>query len=305
MSASPKPAAQGALFAARRQQRPRINPMMACDTAFRVFARRFLEDLIANHAATCQGDPIALHQMRVALTALRTAISFFSPMVVDSRQIWVKRELKWLNTQLGAVRDLDVAVERFNNQITATASKAALSILETEARAGHRRLARTLLSSRFRRLVEGTSGWAENGPWSTAKAKQTTRQRASPIAAYSAHKLAGWLQILLRKSRQLTEMGTEKRHRLRLTNKKLCYSIEFLEDLFPDKNSRQRVALNHMRKAQNSLAQLNDEARGQSLAAALSMQQPLPSLGPKREKRLVRTAAAAYRKLGALKPAFT
>jgi CHAD domain-containing protein len=305
MSASPKSAAQGALFAARRQQRPRINPMMACDTAFRVVAHRCLEDLIANHAATCQGDPIALHQMRVALTALRTAISFFSPMVVDSRQIWVKRELKWLNTQLGAVRDLDVAVERFNNQITATASKAALSILETEARAGHRRLARTLLSSRFRRLVEGTSGWAENGPWSTAKAKQTTRQRASPIAAYSAHKLAGWLQILLRKSRKLTEMGTEKRHRLRLTNKKLCYSIEFLEDLFPDKNSRQRVALKHLRKAQKSLGQLNDDARGQSLAAALSMQQSLPSLGPKREKRLVRTAAAAYRKLAALKPAFT
>jgi CHAD domain-containing protein len=305
MSASPKSAAQGALFAAQTQQRPRINPTMACDTAFRVVAHRCLEDLTANHAATCQDDPIALHQMRIALTALRTAISFFSPMVVDSRQIWVKRELKWLNTRLGAVRDLDVAVERLNNRVTATASNAVLSKLETEARAGHRHLARTLLSTRFRRLVEGTSGWAENGPWSTAKARQAARQRASPIAAYSAHKLAGWLQNLLKKSRKLADMGTEKRHRLRLTNKKLCYSIEFLEELFPDKNSRQRVALKHLRKAQKSLGQLNDDARGQSLATALSVQPSLSSLGPKREKRLVRTAAAAYRKLAALKPAFT
>jgi len=305
MLASPKSAAQGALFAARRQQRPRINPMMACDTVFRVVARRCLVDLIANHAATCQGDPIALHQMRVALTALRTAVSFFSPMVDDSRQIWVRRELKWLNNQLGAVRDLDVAVERFNKQITATASKAALSKLEMEARAGHRHLARILLSVRFRRLVEGTSGWAENGPWSTAKAKQAARQRAFPIAAYSTHQLAGWLQILLRKSRKLADMGTEKRHRLRLTNKKLCYSIEFLKDLFPDKNSTQRVALKHLRKAQKSLGQLNDDARGQSLVIALSVQPPLKPPGPKREKRLVRTAATAYRKLAALKPAFT
>jgi CHAD domain-containing protein len=305
MSASPKSAAQGALFAARRQQRPRINPMMACDTAFRVVARRCLVDLIANHAATCRGDPIALHQMRIALTGLRTAVSFFSPMVVDSRQIWVKHELKWLNTQLGAVRDLDVMVERFNNQMTATASKAALSKLEMEARARHRRLARLLLSARFRRLVEGTSGWAENGPWSTAKAKQAARRRAFPIAAYSAHRLAGWLQILLRKSRKLADMGTEKRHRLRLTNKKLCYSIEFLEDLFPDKNSTQRIALKHLRKAQKSLGQLNDDATGQSLLTALSVQPSLKPPGSKREKHLVRTAAAAYRKLAALKPAFT
>jgi CHAD domain-containing protein len=304
MSASPKSAAQGALLAAQRQQRPRINSTMACDTAFRVVARRCLEDLTANHAATCRGDPIALHQMRIALTALRTAISFFSPMVIDSRQIWVKRELKWLNTQLGTVRDLDVAIERLNDQIAATASDAVLPTLETEARAGHRRLARSLLSTRFRRLVEGTSGWAENGPWSTAKTRRAARQRASPIAAYSAHKLTGWLQNLLRKSRKLGDMGAEKRHRLRLTNKKLCYSIEFLEDLFPDKNSKQRIALKHLRKAQKSLGQLNDDATAQSLAAALSARPFLPSLGPKSEKRLVRTTAAAYRKLTALKPAF-
>jgi CHAD domain-containing protein len=305
MSASPKSAAQGALFAARRQQRPRITPMMACDTAFRVVARRCLVDLVANQAATCQGDPIALHQMRVALTGLRTAVSFFSPMVVDSRQIWVKRELKWLNTRLGAVRDLDVAVERFNNQMTATASKAALSKLEMEARARHRHLARLLRSVRFRRLVEGTSGWAQNGSWSKAKARRAARQRAFPIAAYSARQLAGWLQILLRKSRKLADMGTEKRHRLRLTNKKLCYSIEFLEDLFPDKNSTQRVALKHLRKAQKCLGQLNDDATGQSLAIALGMQPSLKPPVPKHEKRLVRTAATAYRKLAALKPVFT
>src|SRR5271168_5082081 len=120
MSASPKSGAKAASSAVRTQQRPRLNAMMACDTAFRIVARRCLDDLTANHAATCQGDPIALHQMRIALTALRTAISFFSPMVVDSGHVWVKRELKWLNSHLGAVRDLDVAIEPLNDQTTAT-----------------------------------------------------------------------------------------------------------------------------------------------------------------------------------------
>jgi CHAD domain-containing protein len=304
MLASPKSTAGAVLGAARTQRRPRLNPKMACDTTFRIVARRCLKDLTENHAATCQGDPKALHQMRTALTALRTAISFFSPMVADSRHVGVKRELKWLNTHLGAVRDLDVTIERLNELTTAITSDALLSALETEARDSHRSLARTLLSARYRRLIEGTSGWAENGPWSMAKAKQAAQQRASPIAAYSARKLANWLQKLLRKRRKLAHMGIEKRHRLRLMNKKLCYSIEFLEDLFPDKNSKQRFTLEHLRKAQKSLGQLNDAARGQSLATAIGVPTPSQFLRPKRQRRLLQTAVAAYRKLATLKPRF-
>ena len=59
-----------------------------------------------------KGDLTALHQMRVALTHLRTAILFFSPMVEDAIRDEIRDELKWLNGELGAVRDLDVAVER-------------------------------------------------------------------------------------------------------------------------------------------------------------------------------------------------
>src|SRR5664280_2251333 len=96
----------------RRHPIPRLNPAMACDTAFRVVARRCLGDLTASHQATCKGDRTALHQMRIALTRLRTAILFFSPMVADSQRTQIRDELKWLNAHLGAARDLDVAVER-------------------------------------------------------------------------------------------------------------------------------------------------------------------------------------------------
>src|ERR1700748_2377129 len=90
----------------------RLNPMMACDTAFRVVARRCLTASAANHAATCRGDPEALHQMRVSLARLRSGISFFSPMVADTQRKQIRGELKWLHAQLGAVRDLDAAIGR-------------------------------------------------------------------------------------------------------------------------------------------------------------------------------------------------
>src|SRR6202140_4089148 len=117
MSPSPNPPSRTASpdEPAQRQRRYptlRLNPAMACDTAFRVLARRHLGDLAGNHEATCSGDPTALHQMRIALTRLRTAIMFFAPMIDDPMRMQIKDELKWLNGQLGTVRDLDVAMER-------------------------------------------------------------------------------------------------------------------------------------------------------------------------------------------------
>src|SRR5665213_415193 len=109
MSPLPRAGSKGASRIGRiPRSQPRLNPVMACDTAFRVVARRCLADLTANHAATCIGDAEALHQMRVALARLGAAISFFSPMVADFQRARVRRELKWLHASLGAVRDLDV-----------------------------------------------------------------------------------------------------------------------------------------------------------------------------------------------------
>jgi inorganic triphosphatase YgiF len=83
--------------AARRNALPgRLSPGMACDTAFRIIARRHLAAILAQHDGTCRGDPDALHQIRIALTHLRTAIRFFSPMVDDALRPTIWAELKWL-----------------------------------------------------------------------------------------------------------------------------------------------------------------------------------------------------------------
>src|SRR6202165_999787 len=296
MSPSPNPASKTASRTVPAQRpRPyptsRLNPTMACDTAFRVVSRRCLENLTANHEATCGGDPGALHQMRIALTRLRTAIMFFSPMVDDPERMRITDELKWLNAQLGTVRDLDVAIERL--KAVSKQRPQAMSYYRhcNEKRAdSHRHLARALRSARYRRLIEGMFDWVETGPWSIREGKQAARKRATPIVAYSVRTLTQWEEKILKKRRKLLKMGTKKRHRLRLMNKKLCYSIEAFEDLFPDKNfSKQQASLKYLRKAQKSLGQLNDDANGHSMATALQgngVHAPLEFLSAKREKRL-------------------
>src|SRR5713226_3747819 len=186
MSPSPQPGSKTAsrtewIQPQRRYPNPRLNPTMACDNAFRVVARRHLGDLTANHEATCRGDPGALQQMRIALTRLRTAIWFFSPMVDDPQRTRIRDELKWLNAHLGVVRDLDVAIERL--KAVSKQQPQAISYYQhcNEKRAdSQRHLARALRSARYRRLIENISGWVENGPWSIKMGKQAAKERATP-----------------------------------------------------------------------------------------------------------------------------
>src|ERR1700744_1523436 len=293
-----------------RQQRPmpkpRLNGAMACDTAFRIVARRHLDALIAHREATVGGDPTALHPIRIALTHLRTAILFFSPMVEDVMRDEVRDELKWLNGELGAVRDLDVAVDRIK-----VLNKKRPQILPAvgawnEKRSeGHRTLARMLHSVRYHWLIDQTSGWIENGPWSTKRDKPSEAERARPIGDYTTDKLLEWEKTLIKRSRKLRKMGIKKRHRLRLLNKKLTYSIDSFEDLFGDKKfAKQKAALKQLRKAQRSLGQLNDGARGEALAEELKdrgVHTEVRFLKKKREKRLLKKAAKAYRRLDKVK----
>ncbi|MBR0730594.1 CHAD domain-containing protein [Bradyrhizobium japonicum] len=294
--------------AARRNVLPgRLSPGMACDTAFRIIARRHLDAVLAQHNGTCHGDPEALHQIRIALTHLRTAIRFFSPMVDDSLRPNVWAELKWLNSQLGMVRDLDVAIERVIAESGGELDVIAELQHWDEKRAeSHRLLARALQSARYRRIVEQTSAWIESGPWSTRRSKEAIRLRRCPLADHATAQLTEWETTLLRKARKLRKLDVEKRHKLRLLNKRLTYSIESLEDLFADQSlTKQKSILKQLRKAQRSLGQLNDDARGQTLAASLNEVVPeagIRFLNRKRQKKLLRTASNAYRKLDKAKP---
>ena len=302
-----KPATRARAAAARPffSAGSRLDPAMPCDTAFRIVARRHPLRLAENHAATCDGDEDALHQMRVALTHLRTCIRFFSPMVEGPDHAHIKDELKWLNRQLGVVRDLDVAIGRIEatSQVRDLPRFAAWTDKRTQS---HQALARILQSARYRRLIQSTSKWIESGSWSRRTDEASEQARAAPILVYALHKLSRWEKRLLKRSRKLSRLDVEKRHRLRLLNKRLNYAIGSCRDLFADKRfAKQETALKHLRRAQRYLGQLNDDARAQALARELrgdDATMPLPSPNPERERLLLEKTATAYAKLAKLKP---
>jgi CHAD domain-containing protein len=276
---------------------------MTCETAFRIAATHYLNQLTVQQKDTSAGDPVALHAMRVAMTRLRTTIVLFSPMVEGDEQIRLAAELKWLNAHLGIVRDLDVALERLAKIKQAGAIERSW---KRERVSCQRHLSRALGSPRYRRLIQDLSGWIEKGGWSRKRSEKAVERRVQPAGEYCADKLTEWRQKLLKKSRKLKELGVRKRHRVRLANKRLSYAIEAAEKLAPaDEAPARDAALKLLRKAQKSLGQLNDDERRRTLAAALGEDTADGNdllLGAKQKKRLLRRAVNAYDELAELEP---
>ena len=85
-----------------------LDASMASSHAFRAIVRNCLRQIIDNEPGVCAGDAEALHQMRIGLRRLRTAIASFAPVSAGSEQDRIKAELKWATKALGPARDLDV-----------------------------------------------------------------------------------------------------------------------------------------------------------------------------------------------------
>lgn len=286
------PAKPRAKAARTARQRPRLAPTMTSAEAFRAGTRGCLDDIAACHDATCRGDADALHQTRIALTRLRSLVSFFPVMARQPRWIRLRSELRWLNGYLGPARDMDVA-------IAASAAKRAHAKASDKAADkawadSHRRLERALRSQRYRRLIADLSRWIGQGR--AAK----TAGGGEPVADHAARKLARWHKRLLKRSDHITALDADALHKLRLRTKRFRYAVEFCEGLCTGKRrARQQAMLKHLRRAQAALGHLNDM---ENRRASSAPQEAADIHESKRARRLMEDAEAAYRKIAEIKP---
>ena len=195
--------------------------------------RRHLLALVAREPGTRLGeDPEELHDMRVATRRLRAAIALFSP-ALPVRAASFRQELGWLGQVLGAVRDLDVQLERLGEWEAAAppSEAAALESLRAglrESRAAARvELLDALDSRRFDRLVDGMRAMLVRGP-----SRRLPAARAPILAAGPAV-----LRPAYRKVRRAGDaIGADSPpaayHALRIRAKRLRYALEFLEPVY-------------------------------------------------------------------------
>jgi CHAD domain-containing protein len=118
-------------------------------------------------------DPEDIHQLRVATrrlrAVLRSARRFFPGETADV----VRRELAWLSGLLGAVRDLDVLIERVRDERpeldlpAQTEAAHVVDLLVADREAARGRLLNTMRTKRYLRLLARVEELAEGPPTAT------------------------------------------------------------------------------------------------------------------------------------------
>ena len=199
-----------------------------CATAFQTMMLGCVAAIKAHHSSACAGDTEAVHQIRVAITRLRAAVAFFTPIVVDAEWRRLKEEIAWLNGPLGAARDSDVVVEYARRKrYGAWVQRRIGEQLDQRQKRDHRRLVRCLRSIRTQRLIAALADWIRQGPW---LARYKRRKHAEALQPYCARELNRWRERLVRKGRHLKTLGASRRHRLRIKAKRFRYMLEALTE---------------------------------------------------------------------------
>jgi CHAD domain-containing protein len=249
---------------------------MSARQAFQAIAASALRQWVGNAAVLrAARRPEALHQMRVALRRLRTALKLFEPVVADAAYAKRVAELEWLTGELDQGRDLDVlidetfrpAADRFHGQPGLAALGERLLRARTRA---YDRLLATLDGPRYLTLVLDTAAWIDAGAWSQPDDPLHAPLADAPVADLAARALDRLRHQIKRRGEGLTRLDPKSRHRLRIRAKRLRYAIEFFGGLYARREDERAAFLDTLRALQDSLGALNDltVAREKGLALA-------------------------------------
>ena len=234
--------------------------------AFRKIAFACLSHLQGNEEGVLTvDDPEFVHQMRVALRRLRSALRVFAPALPAGFAERLAGPLRDLAGALGAARDWDVALQEIlppvqhafpgDGRIRALAEKAVAA--RDSARASARgAVAAPAYGQLLLELVSGLHGLGPGAP-------------ALPdLATFAAASLDGLERRVAKRTERAAGLAPLDLHELRIACKRLRYGLEFFAPLGDRKRSKRRIAA--LTELQSSLGRLNDVANAPRLFLPLA-----------------------------------
>ncbi len=236
-----------------------LDAQMNVADAFAAIVQSCLRHFRLNEVLLADGrKPGALHQMRVAMRRLRSAIGLFKPAFAGAEQQRIAGELRWFAAELGRARDLDVILANRRSAAAAGGAEGAAAAAETRRLKGARKaaygeVAAALASPRVPAMILDLVRWAETGEW---RGGELARR---PVLGFSDERLGQRWRRVRKGGKDLAGLDPEARHRLRIETKKLRYAAEFFAALAEKGKRRQQQAfLTALEALQENLGTLND-----------------------------------------------
>jgi len=242
--------------------------------------------------------PEAIHQARVALRRVRSALSIFKDLTEDGQSDRLRGELKWLAGELGKARDLDVLLQ-------ATQDNDLRAKLIAERTAQYEALDQTLNGARPRALMLDFAQWLATGDWRENADSKAMRQAG--VAGFAETALSKIFKRFRKQSAKLEKLSDEQRHEARKLAKKLRYGAEFFGELYTSGKvgKRHERFLDRLEKVQDGLGKLNDLANVPELLDRHGLAGARTEIDENHRRALIERAASACDALIETKPFWT
>jgi inorganic triphosphatase YgiF len=248
-------------------QPTRLHPEMTVEEAFQAIGRRSLTLLLRNEPAALADLPEGVHQMRVALRRLRSAMTAVKPMLPEEHHRWAAEEMRWHGGVLAEARNWDVfAMTLLQPVLRALPQETALhrlaAAVEERRAAAHERARAAIGSQRYTASLLRLARWFEARGWRDQPVSEASAKLLAPIGEVAADLLARRYHALRKRGRHFATLSAEQRHSVRIALKKLRYGTEFLSSLFPE--DKVAAFLKQLKPLQEDLGYANDveTARG-------------------------------------------
>lgn len=199
-----------------------------------------------------------VHQMRVALRRMRSALVLFRDLLPSTP--W-QEELRWIAGELGPARDLDVFITETLAPVAAALDLPGAAALharaaQRRARAYAEQVVPVLDSERYARLNAELPRWIATCGWEHEVTEKQRRLLHGPLLGHARHLLERQMSRVLTVGVEVRREDAAALHRLRIQCKKLRYATEFFAPLFP--GMAEFVA--QLKQLQDILGALNDVA---------------------------------------------
>jgi CHAD domain-containing protein len=167
-------------------------------------------------------EPDAVHRMRVAVRRTRSILRTGAGLLEPESTPWLEGELKWLATELGGVRDLEVLRERFAGRLAelGEAPPPWLAGLSDQESLAYGRLGGVLRGHRYFALLDALDAFVADPPF-TERASRKARKAVPRLVARA------WRRVARRHAElEAATDPDEARHRTRKAAKRARYTAE-------------------------------------------------------------------------------
>lgn len=261
---------------------PAVARFHVVDDAIAVLLEACRQHLADNLAAAEDGrDPEGVHQLRVALRRLRSALSLLRREVPASTFQLFRQDVKWLATALGPAREWDVfladTLTRPEQVCTPVVEFEPLRQAAAQQREAAYAAVRVALAdprtTRFQLLL---SQWIERRGWRTEIPAESLSVLSEPVGLLAARLLTRLHGKVLKRGGHLRRLDAMERHQLRVRLKGLRYACEFFQPLWPGGPAEHFVE--RLAKLQTTLGADSDAEATHPLLQTVGQSAPTPEL---------------------------